>query len=153
MITNMKEQINTFFESKNIALTGFSRKPHSHSRSIYNSLVEKGFNVFPVNSNQTEIDGIKVYTSINELPNDIEAIYILNSKENSETLAREAAQKGIRKIWVHTKCNTNELKAIENQYGIAIVMGECFFMWAEPVKGVHSFHRFIRNLFGGHRMT
>jgi uncharacterized protein len=149
----MKETINTFFQSKNIALTGFSRKPYSHSRSIYNSLVEKGFIVYPINPSQTEIDGIKVYATISELPNDIEAIYIINSKENSEALAREAAQKGISKIWVHTICNPNDLKTIGNQYGIAIIMGECFYMWAEPVKGIHSFHRFIRSLFGGHRMT
>lgn len=148
----MKETINSFFQSKNIAITGFSRKPYSHSRAIYNSFVEKGFSVYPINPCQEAIDGIKVYPSIDSLPSEVDAVYIINNKDLSLKIAQEAAAKGIKKIWIHVKCNSQYAQEVEKKYGLSIVMGECFFMWAEPVKGVHNFHRFVRSLFAHPRV-
>ncbi len=148
----MKEKIDSFFQSKSIAITGFSRKLYSHSRAIYNSFVEKGFNVYPINPCQEEIDGIKVYPSIDALPSEVDAVYIINNKDLSMKIAQEAAAKGIKKIWIHVKCNSQYAQEVEKKYGLSIVMGECFFMWAEPVKGIHNFHRFVRNLFAQHRV-
>ena len=100
-----------------------------------------------MNPNADEIDCLKCYSSISELPDEVEAVYILKRKEFAIELAREAAIKGIKKIWIHIKCNSPELKEISKEFGVSIIAGECFFMWAEPVKGVHMFHRFIKEIF------
>lgn len=147
----MYKETSSFFQSKAIALTGFSRNPKSFSRLIYNALTDRNFVVYPVNPNFNGDDSIRVYPSLSQVPVDVDAVYILNHKKTSFQIAREAASLGIRKIWIHTKCNSAEAREIEKKYGISMIMGECFFMWAEPVKGVHRFHRFIRTLFGGHR--
>lgn len=147
----MYREVTNFLQARTIAITGFSRNPNSFSRILYKAMMDRGFVVYPVNQCVTEIDGIKVFSTVNDIPNNVEAIYILNKKETSLLLAKEAADRGIKNIWIHLKCNTAEAKEIEKKYGISMVMGECFFMWAEPVKGAHKFHRFLRSLFGGRK--
>lgn len=147
----MYREVTNFLQARTIAITGFSRNPNSFSRVLHKAMLDKGFEVYPVNQCQSEIDGIKVFPTVNDVPSDVEAIYILNKKETSILLAKDAAERGIKNIWIHVKCNTAETKEIERKYGISMIMGECFFMWAEPV-GVHKFHRFIRTLFGGRKV-
>ena len=143
----MKNAINNFFDSKTIAIVGASRNKDSFSRIMLNDLVTKGFEVFPVNPNEDEIAGIKAYRSIDLLPDGIEAAYIINRKDIAANLAHDAASKGIKKIWVHVKTDSTIIENLKKEFGAEIISGECFFMWADPVKGVHRFHRFLRSIF------
>lgn len=141
-------EIEKFLASKSVALIGVSRNKQSYSRTLMKAFVDKGFEVFPVNPNETEIDGLKCYQSITQLPNSIDAAYIIKRKEMAIDLAREVANRGIKKIWIHVKCDAPNIKELCKEFGVTVIAGECFFMWAEPVKGVHAFHRFLRSIFG-----
>jgi predicted CoA-binding protein len=143
----MKNKIQDFFNSKTVAIIGASRNKDSFSRMMLTELVGKGYTVFPVNPNEDEIAGLKTYRSISQLPDSVEAAYIINRKEIAVNLAREAATKGIKKIWIHVKCDSPEIDFLSQEYGVKAIAGECFFMWSEPVKGVHRFHRFVRSIF------
>jgi uncharacterized protein len=143
----MYKEIQDFLSSKAIAIVGASHKKNEFSHMLLAAFVEKGFIVYPVNPNCQEIEGLKTYPSIAVLPNDVEAVYIIKRKDLAIDMAREAANKGIKKIWIHVKCNSPEVKELSKEFGITIIAGECFFMWAEPVKGFHKFHRFIRSIF------
>ncbi|PKP39367.1 MAG: hypothetical protein CVT98_02075 [Bacteroidetes bacterium HGW-Bacteroidetes-15] len=143
----MKNNIQDFFKSKTVAIIGASRNKDSFSRMMLNELVSKGYTVFPVNPNEDEIAGLRAYRSIAQLPDAIEAAYIINRKEIAIDLAREAAEKGIKTIWIHVKCNSPEIEFLSQEHGVKVIAGECFFMWAEPVKGVHRFHKFVRSIF------
>ncbi len=139
--------IKNFLSSKSVALIGVSREKQSYSRMLLKAFIDKGFEVFPVNPNETEIDELKCYQSITQLPDSIDAAYIIRRKEVAVDLARELANKGIKKIWIHVKCDAPNIKELCKEFGVTVIAGECFFMWAEPVKGVHAFHRFFRNIF------
>ena len=45
--------INNFLSSKSVALIGVSRDKQSYSRVLLKAFVDKGFEVFPVNPNET----------------------------------------------------------------------------------------------------
>jgi hypothetical protein len=139
--------INSFLSSKSVALIGVSRNKQSYSRALLDAFVSKGFNVYAVNPNVLDIDGVKSFQSVAELPAEIEAAYIINKKELAIGLAQEVASKGIKKIWIHVKCDDPKIKDLCKEHGVTMIAGECFFMWAEPVKGVHAFHRFLKNIF------
>lgn len=143
----MKNNIEDFFKSKTVAIIGASRNKDSFSRLIISELTSKGYSVLPVNPNEDQIAGINGYRSIAQLPDSVDAAYIINRKEIAISLAREAAAKGIKTIWIHVKCNSPEIETLRQEYGVQVIAGECFFMWAKPVKGVHRFHRFVRSIF------
>lgn len=139
--------INNFLSSKSVALIGVSRDKQSYSRVLLKAFVDKGFEVFPVNPNETEVDGLKCYQSITQLPDSIDAAYIIKRKDLAVDLAREVANKGIKKIWIHVSCDEPNIKELCKEFGVTVIAGECFFMWAEPVKGIHAFHRFFKSIF------
>jgi hypothetical protein len=143
----MKNDIQDFFKSKTVAIIGASRNKDSFSRMIINELVNKGYTVFPVNPNEDEIADLKAYRSIAQLPDAIDAAYIVNRKEIAINLALEAAAKGIKKIWIHVKCNSPEIELLIQEYGVKVIAGECFFMWAKPVKSIHRLHKLVRSIF------
>lgn len=143
----MYSEINEFLNSNAIAIVGVSKEEKSFSRVMLKAFVSRGYKVFVVNPNANSIDCFHCYHSITQLPKNVEAIYILKRKDIAIQLAREAATQGIKKIWIHIKCDSPDLKEISKEYGVSIIAGECFFMWAEPVKGIHRFHRFLYELF------
>jgi predicted CoA-binding protein len=143
----MYKEIDDFFQSKAIAIVGVSRDKNHFSHLLADAFIKREYKVYPINPNTDEICEIKCFRSISQVPDDVEAIYIIMRSDLAIDMAREAAARGIRKIWIHVKCNSPEIKDISSKYGISIIAGECFFMWAEPVKGIHRFHRFIRSLF------
>ncbi len=67
--------------------------------------------------------------------------------EQTEKIVEEAKSLGINHIWMQTGAETK--KAIEfcEENNINVVHNECIFMFAEPVKGGHKFHRTIRKIF------
>ena len=143
----MYKEINEFFESKAIAIVGASRSKNSFSLNLLRVFAKRGFKVYAVNPNAKSIEGVESYPSLMQLPNDVDAVYIIKRKDIAIDLAREAANKGIMKIWIHVNCDSPEIDELCKKYGVTIIVGECFFMWAEPVRGMHAFHRFLRKLF------
>ncbi len=145
----LKQQIDDFFKSKNIALAGVSRNKKKFGYVSYKSLVEKGYNIYPVNPNVNEIDGRNSYKSISDHTSEVDSVIIMTPKETTDEVLREAIRKGIKNIWVQQMSNTKDTMKIAEEYHQEIVSGKCIFMFAEPVSGVHKFHRMLVKIFGG----
>jgi hypothetical protein len=143
----MYKEIDDFLMSKAVAIAYVSRDKNHFSRLLSEAFNSKGYRVYPINPNTDEICDQKCYRSLSQVPDDVEAIYIIMRKDLAIDMAREAANIGLKRIWIHVSCNSPEIKEISNKFGISIIAGECFFMWSKPVKGIHRFHRFIRSLF------
>ena len=148
MKTN-KQKIEDFLNSKKIALAGASRNKKKFGYISFKSLVEKGYDILPINPNANEIDGKKCFKSITDLPSDVESVLIMTPKNNTDEVLREAINKGIKNIWVQQMSDTKNTIGIAEEYQKEIVTGKCIFMFAEPVSGIHKFHRALVKIFGG----
>jgi uncharacterized protein len=142
----MNNDVESFLNSKAIAIVGVSKNEKSFSYNLLKAFVRRGFKIYPVNPNENEIAGLKCYNSVLAMPNDVDAVYIIKRKDLALDIAREVANKGIKKIWIHVKCDSPQVNDLSKEFGVTIIAGECFFMWAEPT-GIHRFHRFLRGLF------
>lgn len=146
MIT--KKQIDAFFEQKKVAVAGASRNPKKFGYQVYKTLQEKGITAFPVNPHTDEIDGQKCYRDIASLPPEVASVVILTKKDQTEKVVKEALQKGIKNIWIQQMAQTPEALKAGQDGGINLIHGKCIMMFAEPVGGVHKFHRSLMKLFG-----
>src|SRR5690606_3910602 len=104
----------------------------------------------PINPNAEEIQGIKCYKSVDELPADVEHLLILTSKEETNSVVQTAITKGIKMIWIQQKSETTEALKIIKEAEIQLIYNKCIMMFAAPVKGVHGFHRFLSKTFGSY---
>lgn len=144
-----KQKIDELLSSEKIALVGVSRNKKKFGYVSYKTLIEKGYNILPVNPNANEIDGRKCFKSISDLPSDVESVIIMTPKEYTDEVLGKAIKKGIKNIWVQQMSDTKNTIGIAEEYQKEIVTGKCIFMFAEPISGIHKFHRTLVKIFGG----
>ena len=93
-------KLNALFYPKSIAVIGASAKPKTCGNDILKNLLDtfKGGPVFPVNPKGGEILGQKAYTSILEVPQDVDMAVIVVNAKFVLTTAAECAQKGVKAL-------------------------------------------------------
>jgi predicted CoA-binding protein len=143
-----KQQIIDFLSGRKLALAGVSRDPNKFGNKVFKDLSKNGYSIVPINPNASDIDGVKCYGSVNELPADIDSLLIMTPKAMTDNILREAISKGIKNIWVQQMSETSDTLKIAEEYQKEIIFGKCIFMFAEPVAGFHKFHRTLLKIFG-----
>jgi uncharacterized protein len=144
-----KAQINEFFSSKKLAIAGVSRNEKKFGNLVFQELIKKQYDVLPINPEAEVIGGVKCFKAISELPADVESLLIVTSKRKTDDVLRQAITKGIKNIWVQQHSETPETVKIARESNKEIIFGKCVYMFADPVVGMHKFHRTITKLFGG----
>ena len=94
-----------FFKPKSIAVIGASGKPGKLGYVIVNNIKGSDFagDVYPVNPKSDEILGYKVYTSLTEIPGDVElVITALPTPKLTVATVEECAQKGVKAIVIES---------------------------------------------------
>jgi uncharacterized protein len=130
------------------AVAGVSRDPKKFGQQMFKELRKKGMDVVPVNPRAETIDGVKCYNSVSELPSDIRGVIFMTPKEETLLVAREAIAHGVKDLWIQQGAETKSMIAELEKENVNIISNECIMMFWKP-NGVHSFHRFLKKIFGG----
>jgi predicted CoA-binding protein len=143
-----KATIEDFLAQRAIAVVGVSRKGTGFGNSVYRLLKERGYKVFPVNRHSDRIGDDLCYSSVKAIPHTVDGVVVVVPPEQAEMTVREAAEAGIRRVWLQQ--GSESAKAIEfcQQYGLAEVHGQCIFMYADPVESFHKLHKWTMRMFG-----
>ncbi|MCP4705360.1 MAG: CoA-binding protein [candidate division Zixibacteria bacterium] len=141
----MNETIQHFIDTKSIAVVGVSDK--KFGGAIYKTLKKRGYDVSPVHPTRDKFDGDKCYSKLTDLPDEIKTAIIAVSPKNAEMVVENAIKAGFTHLWFQQGADfTDSIKKVENS-GIRTVSKKCILMYAEPVTGIHSLHRFLARLF------
>jgi len=143
-----KSDIRNFLEPRRFAIAGVSRNQKKFGRMVYNDLIKYGYTLYPINPNLQEIEGAKVYQTVEELPGDVKHLFIATAKKDTDEVLRQAIQKGITHVWVQQMSETPDTLKIADESNVHLISKKCIYMFADPVKGVHKFHRCLMGWFG-----
>lgn len=142
------ESIKSFLNSKNIAVVGVSSKNKGFGVTVYHHLKDNGYNVFGVNKNGGFSDSVKLYNSISMIDAKIDGVITVVPPSETEIIVQEAKELGINNIWMQQGSESTNAIAFCNDNKMNVVHHECIMMFVEPVKSIHSFHRWINKLVG-----
>jgi predicted CoA-binding protein len=140
---NKKESIDQFLAPKKIAVAGVSENSKKFGYAVFNELRQKGFEICPINPARSEIEDIKCYQSVLDIPDDYKKLLIVTSKSETDVILEQAAQKGIKHVWIQQMSGTENSKNIAAENGIQLIDKSCILMYAQPVKSIHKFHRVL----------
>lgn len=143
-------EIRKFLEPQKMAIAGVSRNPKKFGGAIFKELKNKNFELFPVNPEADEIQGVKCYKSVLDLPADVNHLVIVTPKQQTGGVVKQAIERGFDMIWIQQKSDTPESIQLIKNANIPLIYKKCLMMFADPVKGVHGFHRFLAKTFGGY---
>ena len=145
---NTRQDIDGFLGEKTIAVVGISRDDKSFSAAAFRKLKAEGYRLFPVNPNAQSIDGARCYPDVASLPEKPGAAIFFTRPDITVKALTEAVGAGIRRVWIQQGAENDAVLGYCREKTLQAVTGQCIMMFAEPVKSIHAFHRFVWNLFG-----
>ena len=145
---NKLSSIRSFLETKELAIAGVSRNPKKFGRMVYDHLKKREFKLYGVNPNTDNIDGDPCYHTVADLPAHVTRLLAVTPKSQTFDIVQAAVDRGIKSIWIQQSSETPEALELASKNDVDLISRECIMKFAEPVSGVHKFHRFVSRLFG-----
>ncbi len=149
------QAIDDFLAQKRIAVAGVSREPGGGMHSgngVYLRLKERGYEVFAVNPNADMVEGDPCYHDLKSIPGGVDAVVIATRPEVAPEIAKECAELGITRVWMHRSFGAGSVSKEAHQFcqsnGIDCIAGGCPLMYGKTSDGGHRFMRALAGLFG-----
>jgi uncharacterized protein len=124
---------------KTIALVGASNNEVRPSYFVLNYLIEKGYQVIPVNPGLVgkEIAGQKVYATLAEIPVAIDMVDIFRNSEAAMSITEEALALPSKPkiIWMQLGVRNDEAAKLAESHGLRVVMNRCPKMEFGKISG------------------
>jgi len=113
---------------RRLAIVGASPKPERPSHQVMKYLLEKGFEVVPVNPGQKEILGKPCYPSLSAIPKEKrpEVVIVFRRSDQVPPLAEEAVKIGAKVLWLQEGIVSEEAARMAQDSGLKVVMNRCF---------------------------
>jgi len=146
MTTN--SSVRNFISKKNLAIVGVSRSGKKFGNTLFKELKQKEYNMFPVNPNAQEINGVKCYSNIVELKEKIGGVLICVPPEQAKSVLNDSIEADIKNVWLQQGSSSKEIIDICEENDFNYVSNECILMFAEHVNSIHKFHRWIWKILG-----
>lgn len=142
-----KAAVNDFLSQRTLAVVGVSRSGKKFGNAATRELRNKGYRMLPVHPEAETIDGERCYPSLRQLPEQVAGVLIVVPPEQTEQVVREAADAGIRHVWMQQGAESKTAIDFCRERGMSVVHGECILMFAAPT-GAHRLHHWVWRLFG-----
>ncbi|OSQ57026.1 hypothetical protein MCRY_18390 [Marivita cryptomonadis] len=112
---------------KTIAMVGASADKTKFSYGVLRVLHETGYDMIPVNPNPkvTEIRGIKVYHSLQEIDRPVDMVEVFRPKEELYGFAEQAIEIGAKVLWGQIGVYDDAAAKLAEDAGLKVVMNRC----------------------------
>jgi len=114
---------------KTIAMVGISPKDNRPSYFAFKYLLERGYNMIPVNPGQAgkEILGRRVYAKLADIPEPVDMVDIFRAPQYAVPIVEEALALSPRPqvIWMQLGVRNDAAAALAEKAGLKVVMNRC----------------------------
>jgi acyl-CoA synthetase (NDP forming) len=92
--------ISFFFEPSSVAVVGATNNPLKFGHYLLLNLIDLGFRgkVYPVNIREDEVSGLKAYSHVNLIPDEVEVVAIIVPAPSVPQVMRDCAEKGVKGV-------------------------------------------------------
>ena len=112
---------------KTIAMVGASADKTKFSYGVLRQLSEIGYDILPANPNPSvsEIRGLKVYHSLEEIDKSIDMVDVFRPKEEFYGFAARAIAIGAKVLWGQIGVYDDKAAQLAEEAGLKVVMNRC----------------------------
>ncbi len=97
--------------SKVVAVIGASSNRSKFGNRAVRAFRQQGYTVVPINPHETEVEGLKAYRSVLDVPGAIDMASLYVPPEIGEQVIEEIARKGIPEVWLNPGAESDALIA------------------------------------------
>jgi predicted CoA-binding protein len=143
-----KQLIDEFVSQPALAVVGVSRNEQKFCNMAYRELKKRGYRLYPINPVAETVEGEKAYPSLKSLPEAVGAALIMVQPDQTEKVVREAAEAGIRRVWIQQGAESDAALRFCEENGISVVHGQCIMMFMKNPEWYHGIHRWVLGVSG-----
>jgi len=103
---------------KVVAVIGASNDRRKFGNRAVRAYQQQGHTVVPINPHETEVEGLKAYASILDVPGTVDMASFYVHPEIGEQLLADVAAKGVREVWLNPGADSDEVIARAKALGI-----------------------------------
>lgn len=111
--------------ARSVAVVGCSATPGKDAHEVPKAVLQRGYDVHPVNPSAKEIFGRKAYATLAEVPKPIDVVNVFRPAEEAPDIARQAVAAGARALWLQTGIVSDEARRIAEEAGLDYVEDAC----------------------------
>lgn len=119
------EIIEILRKCRTIAVVGISPKEARDSNRVAKYLMDKGYEVVPVNPGQREILGKPCFKTLTDIPFPIDMADLFLNPTRVPLVVDQAIEIGVHAIWMQEGVVHNESAQKAGKAGITVVMNKC----------------------------
>lgn len=113
---------------KSWALLGATDDKSRFGYKILRRLKDKGYTVYGVNPKYETIDEMKIYSSIDEIPEEVEGVNIVVNPKVAMAALPTIKEKGIKNLWFQPGSFNEEVIAAAKAMGFNIENEKCLYV-------------------------
>jgi predicted CoA-binding protein len=95
--------------AKTVAVVGASSNRRKFGNKALRAYRDEGYTVIPINPNEAEVEGLKTYASVLDVPGTIDMATVYVQPAIAMRLLDEFEQKGIPEVWINPGAETDEM--------------------------------------------
>ena len=127
MLINSLETIRRIFdECRTIAVVGLSSDSARPSHSVAGYMRRYGYNVIPVNPNETSVFGEKAYPDLFAVPEKIELVDVFRRSDEAGKAVDQAIAVGAKAVWLQEGVIDRDAAQRVLDAGLMVVMDRCW---------------------------
>lgn len=107
--------------SKRVAVIGASSKRHKFGNKALRAFVNQGYTVIPINPNEREVEGLRTYASVLDVPGEIDMATVYVPPHIGVGIMEQLARKGVPEIWLNPGADGDDVVARARALGLKTV--------------------------------
>ena len=108
--------------AKVVAVIGASSNPRKFGYRAVRAFRRQGYTVIPVNPNEAQIDGLKTYASVLDVPGPIDMATFYVPPEVGEKVMPEVARKNIPEVWLNPGSESDSLMRLARSLNVEPIL-------------------------------
>ena len=97
--------------SKVVAVIGASSDRRKFGNRAVRAFLEQGYTVVPINPHEEEVEGLKTYGSVLDVPGPIDMVSLYVPPDIGEQVIEDVARKKIAEVWLNPGAESDRLIA------------------------------------------
>ena len=104
-----------------VAVIGASREKHKYGNRAVRAYLRQGWTVYPVNPNESEVEGCKAFARIGDIPGPVDRVSLYVRPDVGRALLPEIKAKGVSELFVNPGAESDELMAEAERLGLEAI--------------------------------
>ena len=125
----IQNKITSFLAGRRFAVVGASKDRAKYGNKVLRAYQQNNFEVFPVNPNADEVEGLRAYADLKSLPGTIDRVSIVTPPDTTEKIVEQAVELGVRNIGMQPGAESEQSVMHARRAGANVIaLGPCILV-------------------------